>query len=163
MFNMKMKISERRHIAIAAVRAEARKHNENPVAYTVSDAWATLDNLNRVDPDLVASQYYNTASDSEYKLFARDWRKWRDTLKIELPSYIVLYSPCIRETGFTLGVDAWNWMTRQELLEHLRDGHFFMSKHVVVKAKRLVPERVNGILRKAFLSQGAIDALEAMK
>jgi hypothetical protein len=64
---------EQRRIAQGAVRSTARRQGIDPATLTAAQALAMLDDLYRVIPALVASMWYSTASDTQIKLFAKEW------------------------------------------------------------------------------------------
>jgi hypothetical protein len=69
-----MRRREMRKIAIGAVRSEIRRRDLGPVLQA-SDAFRILDDLWRQERDLVASQWYITCSDTEYRSFCREWTR----------------------------------------------------------------------------------------
>ena len=66
-----------RAITISAVCGQFRRVGQNPVECDAIDAWACLDELARGDKTLLASRFYLTASNAQYKLFVREWGIWR--------------------------------------------------------------------------------------
>lgn len=76
-----MTIKTQRRLAIGAVRSEIRARDEKPYLYSSLDALAVLDDLLRKEPDLVASQWYAKASDTQIRLFREEWERWcRETI-----------------------------------------------------------------------------------
>lgn len=69
--------AKERAIALSAVRGTARHRQIDPVTLTVDDALAILDDLNRVEPELVACQWYSTRSDRQHRLFCQEWAAWQ--------------------------------------------------------------------------------------
>jgi hypothetical protein len=68
-----MNAQKRRETAIRAARAQLRS-NGQPI--TLDNAERTLDDMARTRPQLVAAQWWQTASDNQVKLFRREWRQW---------------------------------------------------------------------------------------
>jgi hypothetical protein len=66
-----------RSIAMSAARSKLREQGIDPLAVDVEDALEVLDDLSRLDAELVASIWYMGASDNQVVLFKREWRKWR--------------------------------------------------------------------------------------
>lgn len=69
--------AEERAIALSAVRGTARHRQIDPLTLTVDDAQAILDDLHRVEPELIACQRYSTMSDRQYRLFCQEWSAWQ--------------------------------------------------------------------------------------
>jgi hypothetical protein len=65
----------RRQIAIGAARSQMKKMGIDPKTETSSDALTVLDDIARCEPNLIASKWYNKASDNQITLFKRDWTK----------------------------------------------------------------------------------------
>ena len=55
--------AEERAIALGTVRGTARHRQTDPLALTVDDAFAILDDLSRTEPALIASQWYAAMGD----------------------------------------------------------------------------------------------------
>jgi len=72
-----MKQEEKRRIAVGATRSEARRNNFDPAKLTAEDAIKVLDDLSQKEPDLIACQWYTSASERQMKMFKRDWNNWR--------------------------------------------------------------------------------------
>lgn len=73
----------RRHAAIRAVRSEIRRQGRQPHFYTPEQALRVLDDLLRAEPDLIASQWYDKATDNQVRLFMAEWVRWcRDTIEL---------------------------------------------------------------------------------
>ena len=68
-----MDAQQRRETAIRAARAQLRS-NGQPM--TLENAERVLDDMARTQPQLVAAQWWQTASDNQIKLFRREWRQW---------------------------------------------------------------------------------------
>ena len=68
--------AKQRSIALSAVRAQLRTAALLPELTTASEAHAVLDDLCRVETDLVACQWYSNADDRQLSLFYRDWEAW---------------------------------------------------------------------------------------
>lgn len=77
--------AERRDIAIGATRAQMRNNGLTTKDMTLDRAERTLDELTRANPNLVASHFWLEASDNQYKLFCREWKRWQkeEVQKIE--------------------------------------------------------------------------------
>ena len=69
--------AEERAIALSAVRGTARYRQSDPLTLTIDNAFAILDDLNRVEPDLIASQWYEAMSDRQYRLFCQELAAWQ--------------------------------------------------------------------------------------
>ncbi len=67
-----MRAEERRRIATAAARSQIRRLNIEP---SLENAEGVLDEMARTEPDLVASQWWLTASENQYRLFHQEWRR----------------------------------------------------------------------------------------
>lgn len=65
-----------RRIAIGAARSEIRRMGLQPQFYTPKQALEVLDDLLRKEPDLVASQWYATATDHQIDRFWKEWASW---------------------------------------------------------------------------------------
>ena len=77
-----MNQQQKRRIAIGATRSEIRRLGEQPHFYTPERALQVLDDLLRSEPDLIASQWYDNASEAQRQLFRKEWAKWsRDTIE----------------------------------------------------------------------------------
>jgi hypothetical protein len=66
-----------REIALRAARAMLRHSSIAPETASADEALKALDDLYRVKPDLIASQWYDLASGNQLRLFRRDWREWQ--------------------------------------------------------------------------------------
>lgn len=67
---------------MGATRSEIRRQGEQPHFYTPERALRVLDDLLRKEPDLIASQWYDKASEAQIRLFKNEWAKWsRDTIE----------------------------------------------------------------------------------
>ncbi len=71
-----MKKAEQRSIALRAVRSQLR-HMGIPVDAFLpfSDVLKVLDDLSRSESDLVASQWYNKATERQIGLLRKEWRE----------------------------------------------------------------------------------------
>lgn len=67
-----MTLVEQRKIAIRAARVQLYK-NGNPL--TVKGAELVLDEMARTEPDLIASQWFINASQAQWNLFKKEWKK----------------------------------------------------------------------------------------
>jgi hypothetical protein len=65
--------SEQREIAISAARYQLTKNGNFPDSAQV--ALVVLDELLTTDKDLVASIWYENASDNQIRLFKQEWNK----------------------------------------------------------------------------------------
>lgn len=70
-------IDTRRNFAKGAVRSESRKHGWGKIS--PEDALLVLDDLNRTEPELLASQWYAKASETQIKKFKREREKELNT------------------------------------------------------------------------------------
>lgn len=73
--------AEMRAIALAAVRSEMRRLGMKPELTPYPSAHGVLDDLARVHPDLLASQWYRSASEAQIAQFYVDWERWRNAYK----------------------------------------------------------------------------------
>ena len=69
--------AKQRAIALSAVRAQLRTAALLPELITPSEAHAVLDDVCRVETDLVACQWYSNADGRQLALFYRDWEEWQ--------------------------------------------------------------------------------------
>jgi hypothetical protein len=69
--------AEMRDIALGAIRSQARQMNIEPETMDADEALTVLDDIYRVDPDIIASVWYGEASDNQIKMFKREWRQWQ--------------------------------------------------------------------------------------
>lgn len=74
-----MKQADKRKIALGAVRSEFRRQGRQPHFQMATSALAVLDDLLRSEPDLIASQWYDKASEAQIKLFIKEWNAWKAT------------------------------------------------------------------------------------
>lgn len=69
-------MQEKRSIALGAAKSQLRRVG---VAINQSvpfeDVLRVLDDMHHAEPDLIASQWYTTASDNQIKLLRREWRR----------------------------------------------------------------------------------------
>ncbi len=69
-------MDEKRSIALGAVRSQLRRIGVTIDPSVSFDAvLGVLDDLHRSEPDLVASQWYITASDYQITRLRRDWKR----------------------------------------------------------------------------------------
>src|SRR2546423_6735252 len=72
----KMNMQEKRRIALGAARSQLRHLGISlDRCLPFDDALAVLDELHRSEPDLIASQWYASASDHQIHLLRRERRK----------------------------------------------------------------------------------------
>jgi hypothetical protein len=71
-----MNQAEMRQIAVRAIRSQARRQGIEPETLDADAALRVLDDIYRVDPEVIASAWYGNASDSQIKQFKREWRRW---------------------------------------------------------------------------------------
>lgn len=71
-----MNKSEQRKIALGAARSYLRKQGIEPRTASANDAFAALDDLARLDGNLIASRWYVAMSKNQEKLFRREWANW---------------------------------------------------------------------------------------
>ncbi len=67
---------EMRRIASGATRSYLRSMNFTIVEMTADVALGALDDLARSEPNLIAGQWWNEASDNQVRLFKKEWRGW---------------------------------------------------------------------------------------
>jgi hypothetical protein len=72
-----MHLSDQRALALGAVRSQLRSMSFDPVTVSAEDAHRVLDDLARHCPDLVACQWYASASSYQMQLFYVEWERWR--------------------------------------------------------------------------------------
>ncbi len=67
--------AEQRRIALGAVRVQLRRmgYSINPFV-PFKCVLEVLDDLHRAEPDLIASQWYATATDHQIQLLRREWK-----------------------------------------------------------------------------------------
>jgi hypothetical protein len=69
-------MQEKRSIALGAARSQLRHVGMIPDrSVPFDDVLKVLDDLHRVEPDLIASQWYINASDRQITLLRRDWNR----------------------------------------------------------------------------------------
>jgi hypothetical protein len=73
--------AEQRQIAIRAARAALRQMGIDPTTVDAAGAFCVLDDLSRVEPDLVASRWHAAASDNQQRLFIQEWGQFRAQAK----------------------------------------------------------------------------------
>lgn len=69
-------MQEKRSIALGAAKSQLRCMGvtiDRSVPF--DDVLRVLDDMHRAEPDLIASQWYATASDNQIKLLRREWRR----------------------------------------------------------------------------------------
>jgi hypothetical protein len=69
--------AEMRRLAIGAIRSEARRQGVAPESLSADAALRMLDDLYRIDPEIIASIWYGEASDNQITLFKQEWRRWQ--------------------------------------------------------------------------------------
>ena len=68
--------AEQRRVALGAVRAQLRRIGVSVDAFTpFRDVLAVLDDLHRAESELVASQWYASATDHQITLLRREWKQ----------------------------------------------------------------------------------------
>lgn len=74
-------LRNKRSTAISAARSllRAAGHTDYDLIFRVNanDALQTLDDLLRRDKDLIAAEWYGSASENQIKLFHHEWYKWQ--------------------------------------------------------------------------------------
>ena len=70
----KMTQKEQREIAAGAARSQLRKMGFELKNATADSAFATLDDMTRTEPNLIASKWYLNASENQFKLFESEWK-----------------------------------------------------------------------------------------
>lgn len=71
--NNKLNLARQRRVAIGAVSSELIRTARWPWELDGASARVVLDDLARTEPDLIASQWYSTASEHQLTLFEREW------------------------------------------------------------------------------------------
>jgi len=71
-----MKKEKARRIAAGAARSQLRRWGIDPKTVDAASALRVLDDIYRVDPELIASLWYGEASDNQIRLFKKEWIKW---------------------------------------------------------------------------------------
>lgn len=76
-------MDEMRSVALGAARSRLMGLGIDPLEADADSALNTLDDALRQDPDLIASIWYNFASDGthQFQVFRREWRKWQQEAK----------------------------------------------------------------------------------
>ncbi len=72
-----MSAIEMRHIALSAVRGFMRSHMLDPLKFPAHEAHEVLDDMARLQPDLIASRWYRSASSAQLSRFYQEWEAWR--------------------------------------------------------------------------------------
>ncbi len=68
--------AEQRRIALGAARVQLRRMGVSIDLFVpFQDVLAVLDDLNRAEPDLIASQWYAQATDHQIQLLRREWKQ----------------------------------------------------------------------------------------
>jgi len=68
--------AEQRRIALGAAKVQLRRLGVNIDLFVpFIDVLRVLDDLNRAEPDLIASQWYAQASDHQIQLLRREWKQ----------------------------------------------------------------------------------------
>ena len=70
-----MSLAEQRDIALGAARSQIRQMGKDPQVCEAQVALRVLADMLRTDPDLIASQWYDRASDYQIALFCREWHR----------------------------------------------------------------------------------------
>ena len=69
-----MKLATMRRVAQGAARSQMRRQGIDPKQASAEDALRVLDDIYRVDPELIAALWYGQASDNQIRLFEREWK-----------------------------------------------------------------------------------------
>ena len=76
MTTKRMSKAEQRSIALGAARSQLRRMGFSIDPFLpFQDVLAVLDDLNRAEPDLIASQWYDQANDHQIQLLRREWKQ----------------------------------------------------------------------------------------
>lgn len=70
-----MKLSEQRNIALRAARHQLKKIGSE---LSLSSAELVLDEMARIEPNLIASQWWINASHAQWLLFKKEWDKRKE-------------------------------------------------------------------------------------
>jgi len=71
-----VKKAEQRRIALGAARVQLRRMGVSIDPFIpFKSVLEVLDDLNRAEPDLIASQWYATATDHQIQLLRREWKQ----------------------------------------------------------------------------------------
>ena len=70
-----MTLGYKRDIAVGAAWGRMVKMGIAPQTQSATDAYRVLGDMAVTDRGLIASQWYWTASEAQYKLFIKDWNK----------------------------------------------------------------------------------------
>jgi hypothetical protein len=68
---------ERRGITVGAVRSHLRTLDKDPALASEVEVARALDGVARANPGTVAEAFHLHASDNQYRLFIRDFRRWQ--------------------------------------------------------------------------------------
>jgi len=68
---------EMREIALGAARSELRQFGIEPKTADIYTAEQALDNILRSTPNAIAARWYENASDNQWELFKREWRRYQ--------------------------------------------------------------------------------------
>lgn len=71
-----MNVAWTRWVALGAARSYLRQQGLTPESQTADQAFHALDDLLRMDPKLIAAQWYEAATKNQEKLFISEWKQW---------------------------------------------------------------------------------------
>lgn len=73
---MRMNKAEQRRLALGAARVQLRRLDVSIDPFVpFQDVLDVLDDLNRAEPELIASQWYAQTTENQIRLLRRDWKK----------------------------------------------------------------------------------------
>jgi hypothetical protein len=72
-----MNMPEMRAVTVGAVRSHLRTLVKDPALACGEDVARALDGVARANPGTVAATFHLHASDNQYRLFMRDFRRWQ--------------------------------------------------------------------------------------
>ncbi len=72
-----MNMPEMRAVTVGAVRSHLRRLGKDPALACGEDVARALDGVGRANPGTVAATFHNHASDNQFGLFMRDFRRWQ--------------------------------------------------------------------------------------
>ncbi len=73
----RMNMPEMRAVTVGAVRSHLRRLGKDPALACGEDVARALDGVARANPGTVAATFHNHASDNQFGLFMRDFRRWQ--------------------------------------------------------------------------------------
>ena len=127
-----------RQVALGAARSEMRRLGMEPIDKDADAALQVLDDLDRMEPDLVASIWYSGASNNQIRLFKREWAI--QNRKRSFPQLAAL----------EVERDSIARMTYGKFIQTVTSvGQFAITLHGIADDERLTPKLARQALRLA--------------